>query len=750
VVEHNRSDAEAHGLLGLPEVDSSAEAAGRRRVRSRLVEAWDRVVASDPGLMGLQLAGSLAVAMGSTLGVEYGYGAATDAGAKATVDAMLFGALVALFGSMALIASRWPKIRTAVLFPVAAGVGMLAGVAVGGHTEMVLGVFVVVTFAAVAIRRFGPPFVQYGWMGWTGYLFTSLQHGTLAPMPAMVVAVVVASAWVLLLSVSVLRIGPAHTLRRGRRAFGARTRAALRACADVLDTAGTGDRQPRRLYRLLHARLARLAEAALMVEASSVEPGVLPPGSSAPVLRRRLIDAQHAIETMATAAEALARANSPLANPAGQIAERFADRDDAGADRGAHALAESAERAPHQLSDNCPAGWLAARQFALAALRLVSMARQPGTGEREDADSTDTFEPVVGLTMGLLPGSPAITRDVPGRGSRWNPLARLDLPARLAIQTPVAVGLASLAGWALSPARYFWAIIAALTVATGTATPAETLLKGAERILGTAVGLVVAIWLAELTVGNTPWALITIVVSVFFANYLFRISYAYTIFFVTIALALLYSVLHEFSGGLLVVRLEETVIGAGIGLAVALALVPLSTRAAARSVRNNLLRGLADLLSAAAGRLSGTGAGPDLDALSRALDDRLRQLNLVARPLTRPLVWANSPPRARHNLALFAATINSARGLAVALRGHRPRDASALAAACRALALASTRLADGSADGTPSAAFAPLEYADKALLTHTHVAPDARATDPTIRSLVDLQQLLSALPESAA
>ena len=120
-----------------------------------------------------------------------------------------------------------------------------------------------------------------------------------------------------------------------------------------------------------------------------------------------------------------------------------------------------------------------------------------------------------------------------------------------------------------------------------------------------------------------------------------------------------------------VLRLEETTIGAAIGFAVALVVVPLSTRDTARDARNALLTDLSQLLTTAADRLDGnvvTPAGPDLDQQARALDDRLRRLALVAKPLTWPMVWGNSAPRIRHRLVLYGATVSHARGLAVALR----------------------------------------------------------------------------------
>lgn len=741
-----------------------------------LAETWDRVVASDPGLTRLQMAGAAAVSMASALGVEYAFATATHAGPPGTVIAMLLGAVMAMMGSMALSGrAAWPKVRTAVFFPFAIGSGMLAGVAVGDHTDMMLAVFVVVMFAAVAVRRFGIPFFFYGFMGWMGYFFASFLHSTLAMLPSLLAAIGAATGWVLLLSVTVLRVNTTRTLHRTVSAFGARARSVARACADLLAEAGGDPRQRERLRRRVHSQQTRLAETALMVEAWSAEEGALPPQLAA-TLRRRLIDAQQVIDRMVAASGALADGDPVLAHAAARTADRLARRDDTGANREAHALAETAEHSAEAPTGERLAGWLCARHFAVAALEFVKLAREADARDPHDAEDGDDdadgeehddgFEAVVALALGNLPGSPAVAHDVPARGGRWNPLTRLDMTTRQSIQVAVAGAMAILLGRELSPVRYYWAVIAAFVMFSGTATRAEAFLKGVNRVVGTLVGLVASLWLAEVTAGSTPAVLVVIVASMFLGFYLFRVSYAYMIFFVTIMVGQLYSALHEFSSGLLVLRLEETAIGAAAGMVVALTVAPLSTRDTVRTVRDNLLTALADVLGAAADRLdeagtrtetsTSTDASTDLDAdadeetrsldaLARTLDDRMRQLTIVARPLTRPLVWGNSPRRTRHRMALYAATTTHARTLAVALRQHPGRRSAELADACRALAQAATQITEA-APGAPRPAVAePLARADAVLFSQAPAAPGIRATDPVIGALIHLQNLLQSL-----
>jgi len=154
--------------------------------------------------------------------------------------------------------------------------------------------------------------------------------------------------------------------------------------------------------------------------------------------------------------------------------------------------------------------------------------------------------------------------------------------------------MAIVAGSALDSQRYYWAVIAAFVAFTGTTTVAETTRKATSRLAGTLIGLGFSIVLAEATAGHTTLALVVILVSLFLGFYLQRLSYGAMIFFITIMIGQLYSLLNEFSSGLLVLRLQETAIGAAIGIAVSLLLLPTGTRATARTARAALLQDLGD------------------------------------------------------------------------------------------------------------------------------------------------------------
>jgi uncharacterized membrane protein YccC len=553
-------------------------------------------------------------------------------------------------------------------------------------------------------------------MLWMGYFFASFLHTQVSMVPGLILDVAIGTAWVLLLSCTVLRTNPRRTLKHVRLSVGARARSLAAAGAALLRCNPDDEHAVNKAKRKLRSRQTAVGEAALVVEAWSADDSALPQGWSAQALRRRILDLQIALDAMAGATEALAGGDRTLKRVAARVLAAVADRDYATAGRAARLLQRRAERARKEDSP----GWWPALHLAAAAEEFLDVAQTVGSPP-EVGDEPD-FAPAVSLAMGNLPGSPAIARNVPVRGSRRNPLTRLDFTTRQAVQVALAGALAIVFGRELDQSRYYWAVIAAFIAFTGTGTRSETFIKASNRVLGTLTGLVAGIGFAHLTAGHTGWVLGVIVASMFLGFYLIRLSYAYMIFFVTIMVSQLYSVLGQFSDQLLVLRLEETVVGAACGIAVALLVAPLSTRDTVASSQSDLLEALADVLNGVADRVGGIDPASiaDLDEAQRVLDNRLRELLQVSAPLTRPLLRDNSPRRARHDLALYILLVAASRHVAVSLRSPRTPPAQ-LATAARALAAAARRLAcDPPAPGrreqtTTGAIDEPLAGAEAAL-----------------------------------
>jgi uncharacterized membrane protein YccC len=197
----------------------------------------------------------------------------------------------------------------------------------------------------------------------------------------------------------------------------------------------------------------------------------------------------------------------------------------------------------------------------------------------------------------------------------------------------VAGAMALLIGRAIDPVRYYWALIAAFVCFTGTTTVAETTRKGAARAGGTLIGLMASVVFAERTAGHLVATFTVIILAIFLAFYLQPVSYAGMIFFITIMIGQLYTLLHSFSPGLLVLRLKETVAGATVGIAVSVLVLPTRTRTVARTARRELFAGLRDVLLIAAEHTDGRRDPAGLLRAARVVDLRMRQYVLVTAPL---------------------------------------------------------------------------------------------------------------------
>ncbi|MDP9885889.1 uncharacterized membrane protein YgaE (UPF0421/DUF939 family) [Sinomonas atrocyanea] len=629
----------------------------------------DVAVASDPGLGRLQLglagAGNVAVCMV----VGYGLALLLHAGAQGTVVFMLLSSVVAMIGTNALVDHRIrANAITAAHFPLAMGAGITAGTLLApNHVASLVG-FVVVMFLAVWMRRFGLGYFFYGFMLWNGYFFASFLKTTLPALPAMFVAIIVATAVVLLLSCTVFRRHPHRTLAAVFRSMSARQRGLARACIALLESDPGSPGAERASLAIFRAR-AQVTEAALMSDGWAAHAPALPEGWTASALRARLLELQLGLDrlTIGTRQLAAAGAAPALRSAAVEALSALATANPARARAAAAALPELASAA-------APKVQAAAADLHRGLSIVTSVPNRPALS-RAVQENEPEFVPATGLVLGQLPGIPSVASDVDPRGTTWNPLARLQFATRQAVQVAVAGTLAILVGSLISGQRYYWAVIAAFVSFAGTGTRFDTTRKSLLRVLGTLGGLVAGVIIAHLTNGNLFAALAVIVASIFCGNYLMRVSYAYMIFFLTIMLSELYAILGQFSDELLLLRLEETAAGAAVGIAVALLVTPVSTRDTIKVVQGSVLTAVADLLGTLHDRaLDPASVSADtVDERVIAADNQLRRLILVGEPLTRYQIWENRPRAIRRRLTLIASIVATARSLSDA--ACRVRDA---------------------------------------------------------------------------
>ncbi len=728
-------------------------AAGADRLSQEVRDARDRFVASDPGWARLRQGVRAVIAVGSTLLVELALARATG---QPALLAVLLGAVVAMLMSTGIREGHRSAIaQMAAVAPVVAIVGASLGTLTAEQHLLGLLTFVAVSFAAVWVRRFGPRWFTFGFLGWQGFFFALFLRPPVATLPFLLLAITVSGIWVGLLLLTVLYDDPQMKLRRIVTALRARARSGI---SDALQT--LHDYADARSVRQLRRQLVQLAEIALLLDAQLADRRALPDGVPPGRLRRWTVDVEIGMDEVAGATVEIAARQDELQPDTLAAAREVLQT----LGWGDYPAALSAARRLEAADD---AAGAAARRLGSAAVFLLETVERWDSGELglphpagadgraavgpggDLLDDDDDFEPVVTLIGGNLPGSAALAQQAIGRehSGRLSP-ARMRLTTRQAVQAAVAAGLAILVGEAISAQRFYWAVIAAFVAFAGTATSGETLQKGAGRIGGTLLGLVAAVGLANLTDGHHALAVVAIVVCIFLAFFVQALSYGAMIFFITVMLGQLYTLLGTFSDELLLVRLAETVAGAAIGIVVSLVVLPTHSRATLRVARQAFLNGLAELLDACGESLDGGQPERDPLTLTVQLEASGRQLVRTRRALTKGRLFGADRDGLRHRVSVLGTCGAAARALAAAVLTGPPN--SALAQAARELAIESRRLADAPELGHPP----PLPPGVPDVLTRVRpllgdVPPGHAAPLNALRRLSEALALLAPQPVAA-
>ena len=721
--------------------------------------AWlDWLDATDPGQLRLRMACEIVLAIGVVIAAEWLFVRATGALQVAIpprtpaatagqlwmlnhallVIAMMLGAILAMISGFGI--GMFSKARDQLVTILFLPLPMLALLAVGltVHVRVIsLALLAVVLAIGTYCRRFGPRGFMGGMLAFMGaflgfFIQDYVKLGQFGWLAAEIAVGVVA---MIVVHFAFFPPRPEAAVRRMQRSYGARARALASEVAEVYEAAARsgqseGDgREERRLQR----QLLRLNEAALLIDAQ-LSPAAVPAGWSAAALHQRLFDAEFGLSNVARFALALARRRLPAPASALIVAALRGVRD---ADL--TAVFDSAEAIRQLLDDHDPAvtpdDRVLLHRFAtsvtdlgtaLRAFRLYPASQPPDDAMLDDAmlddavlddtllDDTgsEDFQPQVATFGGWLPGSATVaaaaSQERGGRGLIER--IRLAPYARIAIQMGIAVGGAIIAGDALSGRRFYWAVIAAFITFMGANTAGEQMRKGVFRVLGTVVGVLVGALLAHL-VGDVVWLQVVVVlVSLFLGLYLFRVNYAFMVVAITVMVSQLYVELDEFSNSLLLLRLAETSVGAGVAILTVLLVLPLHVGRVARVAARQQVEALADLADRCLDRLadpaSAVGSDLALRAAARRVDVAYQALAATVRPMRTPL-FGSLAERITGFMATAAAARHYASNLLLdASTRYADLDARAidgLAAARRQLAdsvgAVTAALAPGSADG---------------------------------------------------
>ncbi|AEW96108.1 integral membrane protein [Streptantibioticus cattleyicolor NRRL 8057 = DSM 46488] len=627
-----------------------------------MAAVWDRFSASDPGLLrlmaGLRTVGAIALTLFALALLD------------TPVNHLVAGAMAAMAATFAISERRvsGQAITLALGWPTALA-AMTLGAVLNGDRIAGDVFFVVLIAGAVYARRFGDRGTALGVIGFQVYFISLFVRARPAGLWSLFVTLSVAFACAAFVRFAVVPATPEGALVRLRRAFRARL-------AQVVDTQRElVDIEPERLEKgvaQLRRDTARLHECALMIQ-GRLEDGTRDEAAAA-LVQRRIADAEIAAERLGVlllkarsyeGADTLTLHLPDVALAASSTPVRREDettrllRRDLGSlhllitrlapeDRGAGVAVLRNRLLSYRDEDNLPRASLAVQDVfrgigelarAVLGLRLAFDGPQDESDDTpETTRSREEFE--------AEDASMSATREEPEAEEEPKGLNRPT--TRAAFQVAVGSTLAIVGGEFLSAQRWYWAVLTCWVVFLNTTSTGEILVKGYRRLIGTVAGVVAGVLLAGL-VGHHTWTAFALaLLCVFGMFFTAPLSYALMSFFVTAMLGLLYTLLNTYSLAVLVLRIEETALGASCGIIAAFLVLPVRTHHHTDQQLREVLTRLREVASAAVDQLSGGTAGDLLD-LSRELDTALDDLRRSTRPLTHPI----TPLRVRRRTARY-------------------------------------------------------------------------------------------------
>jgi hypothetical protein len=596
-----------------------------------LARARDRFLASDPAFSRLRMASrallSLLLAAATLTGFHFFIH-------PLPVAAFGLGIVLSMMGSMMI---RDDTSHGQLVSRAYAGIGAFGAVALAAALFpwpiAAYGGFLAVIFVAVYIRRFGPRWFAVGMLAFMAYFMGDYLHPKAADLGWIALAAVLALATTHLVTTLLLRDDPERDFRRAIATVNRRIDLIL---GKLQDHAGEGIAESDR--KSLRQDVADLREAVLMAEGfiPQGDGGALAGEGPAARLALALFELQLATERIIGA--------SFEAVPQDALLAAARQGDVVGLE---HRLAE------------LKAANSGAADSAILLIRLVAA--------REKLDRHLARSPAPAFEDGpelAAPGAP----ESGGTGASSGGAGWIPQSFQLPIQITAATGAAMAGGLLLSPVRWYWAVITAFIVFNNTQSRSDTLVRAAQRSFGTLGGLIVGSLAATVLAGHTIVSVATILLLFFVGFYFVQVSYSMMMLCITIALALIYGVMGMFTPELLVLRLEETLIGAAAGVGAAFVLFGRRTSVAASEKLADFFDSLSELLGAARARLCGEDGNPDLVALSRKIDSAYVALATVVQPMGGPWRAVTRFGAVRQKLLLLTGCAHWARSLAESLR----------------------------------------------------------------------------------
>ena len=256
------------------------------------------MIGSDPGLLRLRMATRTTAALAVRCWLSSSYQSDGTASDRRSAGRRHHHGRVTIRDAPTRVrsGSRWH------CCPCPAALAITAAAVLAPHTVASDVVFVIVVFTAAWSAASGRAEGRWAWSRSWRYFFTLYLRASISELPWMIGAVAVGTVCTFVMTTYVLPDRPERVLRATIRALRARMAIVVDTTAEAVGTGRFDERRRRRM----RARTIRLNETALMVQSQiedKADPAMLWPGVTAEQLAPWLLDAELAIEWVATAGQ---------------------------------------------------------------------------------------------------------------------------------------------------------------------------------------------------------------------------------------------------------------------------------------------------------------------------------------------------------------------------------------------------------------------------------------------------------------
>lgn len=589
-----------------PETPSPADTPLPGTQASVLARLSERIQAIDPGLTRVHSATQSLLAL--IIGGGAAVGFLTAIGQPAQVGAL--GGMVALMGAN-LVQGPTPRAKLK-------RIGNLAVAAVlSAVTAAVLSVWPFLSYAgflaimavAVWIQRWGQAYMGVGMIVFIAHFNTLFLRVSPAQIPWLIPSMLLGFIGLALVTLVLLPDRARTRVRRMVPGFRARI---LRFVDLVREGTERGD--PDRMVRALVDAAGDIQETALLIDTAFENP-VARSGVADP---RRLRDHAFAAEVLADHLAAVA-------------VRTLREGDDAAREillrqlRSVSLRSSSTMQRPPTNADLMPP------HPAISVNRVADLLKRLG---RALASVESAARPPGPADLALQQAWP-VSEETNGasRSTAESEADRVSRARRKTVQVTLAGALSIALGMWLSAAYWYFAVLGAFFTLATTSSRAASVRRAVDRILGTAVGVAGGVGLAALLAGSTGAELVVIAALAFIAFWSFKGSYMVMVFLFTALVALVYDMMGIYSVQVLLVRLWETLIGAGFGALVAFLVLPVSTRSSLDEHLATSLEALDGLLGALDPRSAAPATHETVYSRIRELDRAVSAFREAGKPL---------------------------------------------------------------------------------------------------------------------